>query len=556
MKATALPLAAQTPRARRRALRELVGGGEPWGAVALLLTDTVAAIGFAGGLAWAISALVAGGAFVPGVALTIAAGLVRALTVAAAADLGARAARTVKLTLRRRLVAQLFRTPPGSSRGSGERVHAAVDEVEALDGYVARFLPARHAAALAPVIVVAATAFASPVAAAILAATLIPFIVALALAGGAAADESRKQFAALSRLSALLGDRVRALPLILAFRAEEREAARVGDAAAEAAKRTLRVLRVAFLSTGALEFFAALSVALVAVYAGFNLLGLLPFPVPEQLSLAQAFFVLALAPDFYAPMRRLAATYHDRQMAETACERLAMPDAPGLPERAAPPLACPTAPAIAFRDLTIRYPDAPRDAVRGFALDIAPGQCVALTGRSGSGKSSILNVLLGLAPISRGSVLIDGQKLPDDADLTQHIAWAGQSPLILPGSIAYNIGLAMPGADRAQIAAAAETAGLAPMLMRREGGLDAELDARGSGLSGGERRRIGLARALLKPAPILLLDEPTAHLDPEGERALVTHIAEAVRRRTTLIATHSELLTAIADRVVSLEAAE
>jgi ATP-binding cassette subfamily C protein CydD len=136
---------------------------------------------------------------------------------------------------------------------------------------------------------------ASPIAAGILGATLLPFIVAMALAGGAAADEARRQFVALARLSSRFADRVRALPVVLAFRAEQQEAAAIGAAADELAERTLRVLRVAFLSSGALEFFAALSVALVAVYCGFNLLGMLPFPVPEHLSLGQAFFVLALA---------------------------------------------------------------------------------------------------------------------------------------------------------------------------------------------------------------------------------------------------------------------
>ncbi len=230
----------------------------------------------------------------------------------------------------------------------------AVDAVETIDGYVARFLPARRAAGLVPLLVLVAVAIASPVSAAILVATLVPFIVVMALAGGAAADESRRQFSALSRLSGLFADRVRALPVVLAFQAEQNEAARLATAAEALRRRTMGVLRVAFVSSAGLEFFAALSVALVAVYAGFNLLGLLPFPSPEKLDLGRAFFVLALAPEFYAPMRRLAAAYHDQQAAETAADRLMALETPPHPASAMPPFA--TAPGIRFEAVTVRYP--------------------------------------------------------------------------------------------------------------------------------------------------------------------------------------------------------
>ncbi|WP_255581442.1 ABC transporter transmembrane domain-containing protein, partial [Caulobacter sp. HMWF009] len=169
-----------------------------------------------------------------------------------------------------------------------------------------------------PLGLIAVAAVASPISAAILLFALIPFIIAMALAGTATAAQSRAQFTALQRLSGLFLDRVRALPVILAFQAEPRVTRDLERAADQLAERTIRVLRVAFFSSAALEFFAALSVALVAVYCGFNLLRLLPFPVPEQLDLRRAVFVLALAPEVYLPMRRLAAAYHDRQAAEAA----------------------------------------------------------------------------------------------------------------------------------------------------------------------------------------------------------------------------------------------
>lgn len=538
--------------ARRAYLKQVVGeGGRARLSTSLLLLDSVAAIGFAAGLAGAVSALVAGSAIAGWVALTGLSGMVRALCVWGSARIGARGAIAAKRGLRERIVAAALNRAPGSARTSGELVQAAVDEVEAIDGHIARFLPARQAAALGPMVVIAAIALASPVAAAILFATLVPFVFALILAGGAAADQSRRQFAALARLSGLFADRLRALPVVLAFDASSREAERLGTAAGDVAGRTMRVLRVAFLSSGALEFFSALSVALVAVYCGFNLLGLLPFPVPETLDLGRAFFVLALAPEFYAPLRRLAAAYHDKQAAETAADRLST-----VEREAAATLAVPVAqgaPALRFAGVSVRYDGAEHAAVEDVTFDVAPGEIVAVLGPSGSGKTSLLRLLLGLSPLAAGEVRVNGELLPVGGSVAAHASWLGQNTLLVPETIARNIGLADPGASRADIEDAARRAGLARMLAARAEGLDTRLDPRGSGLSGGERRRIGLARAILKPAGLLLLDEPTAHLDAAAEREMIAAIACAAQGRTVLMATHSEALAAIADRIIRLE---
>jgi ATP-binding cassette subfamily C protein CydD len=511
----------------------------------MLLVDSVMAIGFAGGIAGAVVAVGQGSAaMLPWLLLAGASAAARGGAAMLAARIGAADARRLKRQLRGRLIASCF-GGGGAEATAGGLMSAIVDEVDAIDGYVARFLPARKAAAIGPLLVLAATAVASPVAALILLGTLIPFILAMALAGGAAADEQRRQFTALARLSTLFADRVRALPVILAFGGERAQTERLAAAAQDLSARTLAVLRVAFLSSGALEFFAALSVALVAVYAGFNLLGLLPFPVPEKLTLVRAFFVLALAPEFYAPMRRLAAAYHDKQAAEAAAERLGrFEDAPPAVARTA----MRTPPAVAFDAVTIRYPASATPAITGFSLDVAAGETVALVGASGAGKSSLLHLLLGLAPRSGGAVRVDGAPA---TDLSSIAGWAGQTPLIIPGSIRDNLLLGRSDIAADALAAAVRGAGLAGVLLR-PGGLDAPLDPRGGGLSGGERRRIGLARALLKDAPLLLLDEPTAHLDAASERALIDTIAAACRGRTALIATHSMRLAAIADRVVRL----
>ena len=511
-------------------------------ATALVIADILPATGFALGLAMAIGALQhTPAAAVPWLAVAGVSLTLRGLVAQAAVMTAGQGAAMVKRRVRGDLLTRLF----SGQRPAGDPMTAVVDGVEALDGYYARFNPARLAAAVAPVLIIALCAVASPVAAGILTLTLIPFAVGMILTGTAAAAESRRQFLALERLSGLFLDRVRALPTLLAFQAEARTTGEIARAAEALEKRTGRVLKIAFLSSGVLEFFSALSVALVAVYCGFNLLHLLPFPVPETLTLSRAFFVLAMAPEVYAPMRRLAAAYHERQAAEAAALSLAAAvTAPEARATRRPVPAGAPAPALRFRGVTITYDDGV-SPVRDFDLDVPAGAIVALVGPSGSGKSSLLHLLLGLAPLAAGEVETDGLTLSTAGSFTDRVGWASQAPVVVPGTLGDNIALAARGASRQRLQAVATLAGL-------DGDLDRVLDERGGGLSGGERRRLGLARALLKPAPILLLDEPTANLDAAAEAALLPVIRTAARGRTTLIATHSAAVAALADVVVQL----
>ncbi|WEK43243.1 MAG: thiol reductant ABC exporter subunit CydD [Candidatus Sphingomonas colombiensis] len=512
----------------------------PW------LFDGVVAIALAAAIA--ITASVSArycGIYVMALAGIVAAGIARAIVEYRAATRGQDTAAAAKNTWRARIFPTVLTASAGSRHMLGEQIADATDRIESLDGYHARFLPLRHAAVVTPLLIAAAAAPASWVAALIMLVTLIPFAIGMALAGSATRRAAARQLAALGRLSGLFVDRVRAMPVIVAFGAEERITRQLDKTTRDVAARTITVLRIAFLSGAVIEFFAALSVALVAVYCGFSLLGLLPFHAPEQLDLGRALYVLILAPEFYLPMRRLAAAYHDKQLGEAAMERL---NALKAPERPAPsPAQFARPPALAFEQVVIDYGER---RVGPFSFDVPRGRTTVLSGETGCGKSSLLHALLGLAPLAGGRISLDGEPLV--RDLRGCVSWAGQATMLLPGNIADNIRMAWPQASDDEIDRAARQAGLGALLASRADGFGTMIDPRGSGVSGGERRRIGLARALLRDAPLWLLDEPTADLDAVAAAGVIETIGGMGGRATILLATHDRNLCARADHHVVL----
>ena len=426
------------------------------------------------------------------------------------------------------------------------RLNALFEDSEALEGYYARFSQSELQARVLPLGLIALMAVVSPVSACILLLTLLPFVALMAVLGMTSADESKRQLDALSRLSNLFVDRIRALPLILSFEAGPRQVRSVGHAARDVAERTLRVLKVAFVTSAVLEFFSALSVALIAIYCGFYLLSELPFPSPEILTFPAAFFVLALAPEVYAPMRRLAAAYHDRQTAMAATQRLMALDI--LPETTpAAPLI--SAPEIIYKNVVCGFADDPDFRIGPVNFTARPGQVIALRGPTGSGKTTLLRLLLGYGHKVSGDILVNGEST---GDISASVAWVSQSPPVLAGTLSDNLTLANRAASETDIARAISDFQLEGLIATRDKALLHDLNERGSGLSGGERRKLGLARAALKNAPILLLDEPTADLDAAIEDELIRLLPALFKGRTVILSSHSPKLCALADLVVDI----
>lgn len=508
--------------------------------------DVLGAALFAGALAfWLGSGMDGRSAWAGMLALAALAlsGPVRALAQARGAAHGQAAANAAKQALRRRLLSALLPTGYRRGRLPGEDLRTAVDDVEVLDGYVGKFAPIRSAAVVSPLICAALAALASWVAAAIMLATLIPFAFGMILAGTAARVEAERQHLALSRMTGLFVDRARTLPTIVSFGAEDRVTRQIASAAQDVAARTLRVLRIAFVSSAVLEFFAALSVALVAVYCGFSLLGILPFPAPETLDLTRAFFVLALAPEFYLGMRRMAAAYHEKQQGEAALAATE-PELARAEAMLAQAQRHDTAPTgLSLHEVLVRYDDG--STIGPFSAAWPQTGLHAVTGPTGSGKSSLLHAIVGMVPVASGKLLTADQEVAPGA-LNPHIGWNGQRPLLLPGTLAENILLGISGdADWRDLA---HRLGLDALLGARGG--DLVIDPVGSGLSGGERRRIGLARAILSGRPILLLDEPTADLDAAIARKVTAVLQDVARVRLVIVATHDPLLIEAAQTAV------
>lgn len=448
----------------------------------------------------------------------------------------------------------LDRTRPAS----GQAASILAEQAEAVLPWLLRYQGARWRVMLVPPMIALAVAYLSWVAALILvlAAPLIPLFMAVIGWRAKAASEAQLQLA--GGMNGFLLDRLRGLSTLRALGAVDATARRLHDTAQALRQRTMRVLRIAFLSSTALELFSALAVALVAVYVGFHLLGQIDGGSwGLRLSLEQGMFILMLAPAFFEPLRDLAAAWHDKAAGAAALEALHKLQAPApllpgaLHDASDATASSIAAPGLSIAGLRFAHPgEAP--LFDGFTLDIAPGEHVALVGASGSGKTTLLSLLAGLAQAQGGSIRIGGAVLDDGsaAGLRTRMAWIGQKPHVFAGTVRGNVALGRAGVTPLAVTAAVRRAGLADV---EHAAPHEALGEGGTGLSGGELVRLALARAAVAPhASLLLADEPTAHLDRDTAAGVVDALLELARGRTLVVATHDLALAARIGRIVRI----
>ena len=469
-----------------------------------------------------------------GVALIV---LARALLTLCAERQGAAASAVLKRDVRSHLYRRLQSLGPAGTVGeeAAPLVETVSTAVEGLDGYVARFLPQAVLAALIPfcmLLFVLGTDW-RPGLVLLFSAPFIPLFMVLIARGSEAIH--RRQWEQLSRMAGYLLDLIQGLPDLRLFAAARREAAEVARVSAAYREATMAVLRVAFLSALTLEFFAAMGTAVVAVIIGFRLLA-------GALTLGDGLFILFLAPEFYLPLRNLGLSHHARMQALAAAERIfrlvSLPEAAGfdgrLPLQAGPP-------SVRFDAVSFQY-GGKRGGVTAVDLELPAGSITALAGGSGAGKTTLARLLVGLSRPESGQITVNGIDLADlsPAAWRARLTWVPQKPFFFSGTMRENLVLGCPVATEEEIAAALADAGATEFIDRLPLRLDTLLGDRGAGLSGGEKRRLALARAFLRQATLVVLDEPTAGLDAANEQLVGNAVRRLALGRTVLVISHRE----------------
>ncbi|MFJ3814539.1 thiol reductant ABC exporter subunit CydD [Streptomyces sp. NPDC090056] len=476
--------------------------------------------------------------------VAVARGLVSWLTELAAH----RASAAVKSELRGRLLGRAAALGPGwlSGQRTGSLIALATRGVDALDDYFARYLPQLGLAVVVPVAVLARIVTEDWVSAAIIVVTLPLIPLFMILIGWYTQARMDRQWKLLSRLSGHFLDVVAGLPTLKIFGRAKAQAESIRAITSEYRQATMRTLRIAFLSSFALELLATLSVALVAVTIGMRL-------VHGDLDLYTGLVILILAPEAYLPLRQVGAQYHAAAEGLAAAEEIF--DVLERPVRDGGTGATPDSVRLALDAVTVRHAGRAEPSLDAATLTVEPGETVALVGPSGSGKSTLLDVVLGFtAPEPGGTVRVGGEDLAglDPEAWRSRIAWVPQRPYLFAGTIAENVRLARPDASDEAVRKALRDAGADGFVAELPDGTETPLGEDGAGLSAGQRQRLALARAFLADRPLLLLDEPTAALDGETEAGVVDAVRRLAAGRTVLLVVHRPALLAVADRVVRL----
>ncbi|MBJ6610843.1 MAG: thiol reductant ABC exporter subunit CydD [Candidatus Thiothrix moscowensis] len=483
------------------------------------------------------------------------------------------AAVQVKLAIRTQLYQKVQQLGPAWLTGerSGELLNTLSDGVEALEAYYARYIPAMSLMALVPLAILVFV-FANDWLSALImlgTAPLIPLF--MILIGKGTEKRNQQQWQQLARMSAHFLDVIQGLTTLKLFNASRSEAQVVAQISDQYRQSTMSVLRVAFLSSFALEFFATVSIAIVAVLIGFRLFW-------GEMDFLYGFFVLLLAPEFYLPLRNMGTQYHARMAAIGAAEKMVAvlgetPHPNPSPSRGeglreefpTPPRPLRDDPVrgwvwglggegCSFHSISFTYPDG-RPALSNLSLDIHPNETVAIVGASGAGKTTLINLLMGFLQPQSGQILIGTKPLTAIAPdvWRKQLAWLPQKPQLFPGTVADNIRLGNPTATLEQVQAAAEHAYAAEFIDKLPHGYDTLIGEAGQGLSGGQVQRIALARAFLKDAPLVILDEATANLDRASETLVQAGVERLAQGRTLVMIAHRLRTVQTADRIVVLD---
>lgn len=427
-----------------------------------------------------------------------------------------------------------------------------LEDVDAFEGYLARYWPQQYLALLAPLLILLAVFSMDWLAALLLlvSAPLIPLF--MALVGLGAEQLNQRHFLLRQRLAGHFLDRIRHLATLQRLHALAETQAEVASRSDQYRRVLMRTLKVAFLSSAVLEFFASVAIASVALYIGFGLLGAINWGPAPALTLLSGLFILMLAPEFFQPLRSFAQFYHDRAAALAAANQLAPQLSKADFQTLAQPAPAATVPAPAatvpgvqqlhIAHLAVGY-SAGQPLQSGLSARLVTGRCLLISGASGLGKTTLLQSLCGLLPPLAGSVLLNNQPL------AQHtIAYLPQRPWLINGSCADNLRLLAPAASEAQMLAVLSQLGLTELVTGTGNGLYRQISEQGKGLSGGQLQRLALARVLLAPTAVVLLDEPTASLDAHSRQLVLNALQQLKPNVMLILVSHDPALQVLADQ--------
>lgn len=453
---------------------------------------------------------------------------------------GFKAGQTLRLHLRQQIIEKLAKVGPMTiqQRPAGSWATLMLEQVENIHQFYARYLPQQFLSMIMPMVILCAVFPLNWAAGLILFLTLPLLPIFMALAGIKAAEANQKNIGVLSRLSGQFLDSLKGLETIRLFGRAEAQTDQIYQRTEEFRVSTMDVLKMAFLSSAVLEFFTAISIAVMAVYFGFIYLGELDFGYYETgVTLFVGFFCLMLAPEFYQPLRELGVYYHDKAAAVGAADSIEQfLSEPFITQQHLQKTPKNEPLVIQAKNCVILSPQG-KPLTQPLNFELKAKQHIALVGQSGAGKSSLMNMLLGFLAYD-GSVLINGIELRE-LNLAQwraKLAWVGQNPQLMKGTLRQNVMLGNEQANEAEIAHALKLSKADEFVYRL--GLESEVQDGNAGLSGGQAQRIAIARALLRPYELLLLDEPTASLDMQSEQEVLEALQQLSQHQTTLMITH------------------